>query len=44
MAYIAAGRPGEAASSLRQVVASGRDFPFTASAKTALRELAKGRN
>jgi Flp pilus assembly protein TadD len=41
MAYIAAGRPGDAASSLRQAL-SNPNFPDAANAKTALDQLAKG--
>ncbi len=42
MAYIAAGRLGNAAWSLKQALAANPDFPYAASAKTALNQIVKG--
>ncbi len=42
MAFIAAGRLSDGASSLRQALSTNPDFPYAASAKTTLRQMAKG--
>ncbi len=42
MAYMAAGRPNEATSSLQLALSASPNFPYAASAKTALRQIAEG--
>jgi tetratricopeptide (TPR) repeat protein len=42
MAYISAGRLGNAAWSLQQALSANPDFPYAASAKTALHQITKG--